>query len=443
MEYTKAIQVASSDPKRVEELYQVALQSGEEDGFRKGLETCYRDQPDNLLLAAWHYRLENTTDQQQKFGAETHERASSNWKLAVPLGVITGLIFWALSDEKIQFLDHIPYLFLLWAPIATLLALGFLVFTAKRSYRRAVFAGVGLLGVCLYVLLIAPGQGQGYHRHYLDLAAIHLPLLSWIALGLTILGLGSSYQNRFAFLIKSIEVAITAGVYLIAGVAFGGITIGMFAALSITLPEALTRLIAAGGFGLIPILAVASIYDPGLDPATQDFRQGLSKFIATMMRLLLPLTLVVLAIYLFVIPFNFMEPFQNRDVLIIYNVMLFAIMGLLMGATPIRAADLSERVQTALRNGILAVGILTVVISVYALSATFFRTLQGGVTINRLTILGWNTVNISILILMIYRLVRWERDKWAQSLQATFSTATVGYIFWSLFIMIAIPLIFR
>ena len=449
MEYTPDIQAASRDPKSLEALYQAVLQAGAESDFQASLEACYAAEPENLLYAAWHYRLREAAmpsrmaQAPSPAAAQARERPGPNWKLAVPLGIATGLIFWALSDEKLLFLDHLPYLFLLWAPIAALLAMGFLAFTAGAGYRRAMLAGLGLLGAGAYVLLITPGQGQGYHRHYLDLAAIHLPLLSWIALGLAVLGLVASHANRFAFLIKSIEVAITAGVYLIAGVAFGTITIGMFTALSIELPEVLMRLVAAGGFGLIPILAVASIYDPALAPASQDFSQGLSKFIATMMRLLLPLTLGVLVVYLFVIPFNFLEPFRNRDVLIVYNVMLFAIMGLLMGATPIRPADLSARVQSALRRGILAVAILAALISLYALSATLYRTVQGGITINRLTILGWNTINISILGLLIYRLFRWGQARWVEALQATFSQAPAGYIFWSLFILIAIPLLFR
>jgi len=442
MDTIDTIQAASGDPEKLEELYQAARQAGTEADFQTGLEACYANEPENMLLAAWHYRLRSVAAQPGAAGTPARERAGANWKLAVPLGIATGMIFWALSDEKLRFF-HIPYLFLLWAPIATLLALGFLAFTARRGYRRAALVGLGLLGACLYVLLIAPGQGQGYHRPYLDLAAIHLPLLSWIALGLAILGLGSAYPNRFAFLIKSSEVAITAGVYLIAGIAFGGLTIGMFQALSVSLPEALMRLIAAGGIGLIPVLAVASVYEPTLEPASQDFSQGLSKFVATMMRLFLPLALGVLVIYLFVIPFNFMEPFRNRDVLIIYNVMLFAIMGLLMGATPIRPADLSERVQSALRSGILAVAVLTVLVSLYALSATLYRTALGGVTMNRLTILGWNAINISILGLLVYRLLRWGQERWVQALQATFSAAAGGYIFWSLFILVVIPLVFR
>jgi hypothetical protein len=202
-------------------------------------------------------------------------------------------------------------------------------------------------------------------------------------------------------------------------------------------------LIAAGGFGLLPVLAVASVYDPTVSPSEQDFEQGLSKFIATMMRLLLPLTLGVLVIYIFVIPFNFLEPFENRDVLIIFNLMLFAIMGLLVGATPIRGDDLSSKLQKWLRNGILAVAILAVLVSIYALSATVYRTLDGGITMNRLTIIGWNSINIVILIGLIYKQFQDGREQWIASLQSVFSLGTNAYLVWATFLLLAIPWLFR
>jgi hypothetical protein len=178
-------------------------------------------------------------------------------------------------------------------------------------------------------------------------------------------------------------------------------------------------------------------------PIAQDFSQGLSKFITTMMRLLLPLTLVILVIYIFVIPFNFMQPFNNRDVLIVYNVMLFAILGLLIGATPIRTDDISFKVQSTLRNGILAVAALTTLISLYALSAVIYRTVLGGITINRITIIGWNTINITILFLLIFKQFKSGRQAWVESLRWTFGIATNTYMVWTLFLIIAIPLIFR
>jgi hypothetical protein len=264
-----------------------------------------------------------------------------------------------------------------------------------------------------------------------------------VGVGISIFGFRSTFEERFPFLIKSLEVFITGGLYLIAGVVFGMITIGMFQALSIKLPDTIMRLMAAGGAGLLPVIGLASVYDPRLKPSEQDFRQGLSKFIANMMRLLLPLTLGILIIYIVVIPFNFMQPFNNRDVLIVYNAMLFAIIGLLVGVTPIRTADIAPRLQKALRAGILAVSILAILVSLYALSAILYRTVQGGITMNRLVVIGWNTLNTGLLAWLVYRLLRNKNSQWEQELQMVFSKGAAGYAFWGLFIILAVPLLFR
>ena len=203
------------------------------------------------------------------------------------------------------------------------------------------------------------------------------------------------------------------------------------------------RLFLAGGGGLIPVLAVATVYDPRFSPIEQKFEQGLGKVIFTLMRLLLPLTLLVLIVYLFVIPFNFMEPFWRREVLIVYNVMLFAVMGLLIGATPVHADDLSPKQQSALRVGILAVATLTALVSVYALSAIVYRTARDGITVNRLTVVGWNGINISLLALLIYKQFKAGPAAWLRALQAVFSIGTVGYIVWAVFLTVAIPLLFH
>ncbi len=438
MKYLAQIQAAADNPKLLEELYQAAQQADDSAEFRVDLLTSYQATPDNILYTAWYYRLEPIL-------AETPEKTkrSPNWKLAIPLGMVTGLIFWALSGINLTYLDDVPSLVILWAPIATLFALVFLAFTAKRHYWRALGVGVVLMIACVYVLLLVWGQNAQAQKAYLILMAIHLPLLAWVAIGITILGWKSSPDDRFAFLIKSIEVMVAAGLYLIAGVVFGGITIFMFQAVSINFSEVLMRLIAAGGVGLLPVLALATMYDPAVNPIAQDFSQGLSKFIATLMRLLLPLTLVVLVIYLFVIPFRFAEPFNNRDVLIVYNVLLFAIMGLLIGATPIRPDDLSPRLHSALRSGILAVATLTVLISLYALSAVVYRTILGGITINRLTIIGWNSINIALLGGLIFRQFKAGRQAWVASLRSVFSIGAIAYLAWAVFLIVATPLLFR
>lgn len=435
MEFDGEIRAAESNPQQLEEIYQLARRSDQIGTFHNALIARYEAAPDNMLLAAWYYRLQNGAEAAQK-------SARTNWLIAVPLSILTGLIFWALSDvENLLVHDLLPHLLLWWSPVATISALFYMAITARTQLTRAAVLGISLLVAAAYAILVTPTFGQEWaSEQYLTVAAIHIPLLCWGALGMMALGKRtSSAAHRFAFLIKSIEVAIVAGLYLLAGMAFGGITVGMFAALSVELPEVLLRLIAAGGFGLLPVMALATVYDPTAPPSAQDFDQGMSRFLATMMRLLLPLTLIVLVIYLLVIPFNFMAPFENRDVLIVYNAMLFAIVALLVGATPIRADDLSPKLQRVMRKGIVAVAGLAVLVSVYALAAVVHRTLQGDLTLNRLTVIGWNTINIGILIALIVTQLRTDRERWTEALQLVFSRATVVYLAWTIFLLVAPP----
>ena len=182
------------------------------------------------------------------------------------------------------------------------------------------------------------------------------------------------------------------------------------------------------------------------------------------MRVLLPLSLIVLVIYLGFIPFNFKQPFQNRDVLIIYNAMLFAVMALLVGATPAPRTELAAGQAVWLRRGILAVAALALIIGFYAFAAIVYRTWQGEITPNRLTFIGWNIINIGILTALLVGQVgaqvagrrsqvasggsEGEGDEfaelsWVQSLYGTYGAAAIAYAVWTLITIVAIPLLYR
>jgi len=66
-----------------------------------------------------------------------------------------------------------------------------------------------------------------------------------------------------------------------------------------------------------------------------------------------------------------------------------------------------------------------------------------GITINRLTILGWNLTNISILILLATRLIKIKENNWVKEAQKIFSLGTNAYLVWTLFLIVGIPLLFR
>lgn len=433
------------DPEQLEIAYQTALKAGTVNVFAEALEAGYVRQPDNLLLAAWHYRL--------AYAAVQVKRRIIAWRWAVPLALLNGLLFWGLSDTErlavqleypLEGTRHpfMPYLLFLWAPLAALFVLLFLVLAGGGRWRRAALAAALPLAVAGYVLLVYPQAGPRiFQEQYLNLAAIHLPLTAWAGVGLYLLWRRRGVADRFAFLLKSFEVFVLGWLMFVAGAAFTGISFGLFEALGITPPDIVLRLFLAGGGGLIPVLAVAVIYDPTVPPAEQAFAEGLSRLIALIMRLLLPLTLIVLVVYLGLIPFNFRQPFLNRDVLIIYNVMLFAVVGLLVAATPMTAPD----APTApwLRRGMLALAGLTLLVGLYALAAILYRTSVDRLTPNRLSFIGWNVINIGILAGLLVTHVRRGPTGWPLSFQRTFAVAMLPYVLWALVVVLVTPWLFR
>ncbi|KPL21089.1 MAG: hypothetical protein AMJ93_10500 [Anaerolineae bacterium SM23_84] len=434
MDYRDEIRSAATDPQRLEELYRGAKSVQEAECFRTAIDACYEQSPENLLYAAWYYRLTS---------AAAEERAALptvNWKLAIPLSLAAGLLLWLLSDPAAVFPSGEPVLMALWAPVEAVCVLVFLLGSAGRPLRTYLPTLLGLAGLTAVALAFT---WWPTHDQYGVLMFIHLPLVAWSAVGLSLLGWQSRHPNRFAFLYKSLEVFATGAIFCGAVGLFAVITSGLFQALGINLSQAMIRLLVVGGVRAIPVLAVASTYDPRLDPLRQQVESGLGRLIPTVMWLLLPLSLVVGAIYLLAIPFNFMGPFRSRQLLIVYNVLLFAVLALLVGATPVTEANLPARLRKPLRTGILALAAMAIVVSVYALSATLYRTLQDALTPNRLTVIGWNVVNVSILAVMVYRMVKRGAHGWIESVHSAIGQGTMAYIGWTAFLVLALPLWFR
>jgi hypothetical protein len=433
MEMQEQIRQKQNDPEGLEQLYQQSLHQKSADDFSLAVQAAYAERPDNLLFAAWHYRLQAAVEVTRQI----------LWKYAIPLSVLCGLILWFLSDEDFTFVDDLPLFLLLAAPVAAVTVLAYLSLASRKALLLAAGLSLGLVAFTAYALLLVPGMVSYSQVQAATLMLIHLPVLSLAAVGIYLTGLRAQPERRFAFVIKTYEVITTGGLFAIAIGIFGMITFGLFEALGIRLSTAVVRLIFAGGGGMLPVLAVAIIYNPHLPPEEQDFNQGLSRFLTNLLRVMILPTLLVAVLYVFFIPFNFMEPFYNRDVLFIYNGMLFAVMALLIGATPIRARDLPERLQVWLRYAILAVAALAVLVSLYALAAILYRTFMAELTMNRLTVIGWNAINIAVLVTLLFRQFSHDESQWTQGLKKAFNFAAVAYTIWAATLVLAIPILFR
>ncbi len=412
--------------------------------------------PANLLLAAWHYRLA---------GVAVKKRGIA-WGWALPLGLLNGLLLWLLSDDR-RFMLRVtnpftgqeytllPVVLLLAAPIsAAALALFLTGAGDRRGWARGLAVGLGLAAATAYAGLTFPQiLPQVYQQQYLTLMVLHLGLLSWGGAGIVALAGRRDAGSRFAFLVKSLEAVVVGGLLAAAWGIFTGVTFGLFNALGIELAFAVQRLFIAGGGGLIVLVAVALVYDPAAAPREQSFDEGPGKLVALLLRLLLPLAVVVLAVYLGFIPFNWREPFENREVLVAFNALLFAVIALLLGVTPVHEADLSARTQTWLRRGVIALAGLALVISLYALAAIIYRATADRLTPNRLTFIGWDIVNIAILAALLVGQTRagvgaggragGPRPYGLAAVQRALAGGAVLYLAWSLVALLALPWLFR
>ncbi len=440
MSYIELIRKSGSDPAQLEETYQEAVRQRADGGFAEALQSVFAEQPDNLLYAAWHYRLANA--------AATAVMRHIPWLFAVALALANGLLLWLISDTdnlmlRVQGSIEMPYFVLVWGPLAGIFVLAYLARTGALSWRRWAGLAVALAVTAIYGLTAHSLMGStAFQEQYLILAALQIPVIAWTCVGIGVLhGLGGG-ESRFAFLLKSLELFVLGGLFLSALGVLTMVTIGLFQALGIELPLIAQRLLIAGGAGMIPVLAVAIAYDPTRPPSEQSFEGGLIRLLQMLLRLFLPLTAAVLVVYLCIVPFYFWRPFENRDVLIIYNAMLFAVMALLVGVTPYTLADIGPGQQRWLRRGIIAVAALAGIVSIYALAAITYRTVQEGLTPNRVTFIGWNLINAGLLIYLLLKQAGKQAATWLPAVQQAFGLGALLYAGWSAIVLFGLPWLF-
>ena len=130
MSYIELIRKSGSDPAQLEETYQEAVRQRADGGFAEALQSVFAEQPDNLLYAAWHYRLANA--------AATAVMRHIPWLFAVALALANGLLLWLISDTdnlmiRVQGSIEMPYFVLVWGPLAGIFVLAYLARTGALT----------------------------------------------------------------------------------------------------------------------------------------------------------------------------------------------------------------------------------------------------------------------------------------------------------------------
>lgn len=446
MAYQEMVTSLSLDPKGLEKAYQTAVANGEVGDFKAAIEEIYSQDPDNILFSAWFHRLKHVIVVPKRFHIP--------WVLVIPIALITGLLFWVLGETAFFELELFsarqnynrtfgPPLIVLFGPVAALSILIYLLIVGYQNRRVGLFSGLALLAVSGYGLVAFPYAGiVTYQEQYLTLLALHLPLVALACLGIYLLRPHGDVTSRISFLVKGLEAAGLGAVLLgLAGISIG-ITTGLFEALDVRIPDWLFNFLFGVAAGVMPVLTVAIIYNPTRTPNEQGFEHVIYQLVNRVMRFLVPVTLLVLIVYTAFIPFNFWEPFENRDNLIIFNVLLFVVIGLLLGASFESPNRPPIETPLWLKLSMQAVTTLTILICTYAFSALVYRTYLGGLTPNRLTFIGWNIINIVLLLHILLWPPLHKGERWLDGVYRAYSRGTLLYAAWALLVILAIPWMF-
>jgi hypothetical protein len=444
----RRVQQAKGSPRALEDLFRSAVRDDGGSAFSAAIAHCAGEDPQDVLLAAWVCRLETDAADSAAGNIATESEPGpagkrQHWMAAVGTSLACGTLFALVAAGEVPVpIPGVatPLFWIGWGPLAAVAILSFLAMRASHEDRASTYfpamAGAVLVGLGG----VAAGWGRLDDAAYL--MALHLPFVAWAVIGGTVASRRAQpAQQLYAFTVRSMETLVVAGIFLGAGGLFGGLTLGIFEVFGITIPEALLRIALAFGIGVIPVLAVASVYDPGRPPLMQR-ATGLARILRIMSWLALPAALAVMAVYVFwFIPSFFWRAFGDREILIIYNATIMAILALLTAAVSPAGQGSARAYGRWLRAAVLSLGGLTFLLNAYALAAIASRTFELGLTPNRHAVLGWNLVTLGMLALVLAPQRRATSVTWRVTFQTSMARALVVAVAWATWVAWGLPLV--
>jgi len=229
----------------------------------------------------------------------------------------------------------------------------------------------------------------------LFLACIHLPLFLWGMLGFVYSGDNLKDLNkRLSYLNYNGETIIVGGILILAGGLLSGITNGLFELIGLDITEVYFQYIVVYGLAAAPLLATL---------ITQTNPELVNKVPPIVAKIFSPLVLVMLISYLVAIVYAGKDPYNDRDFLLLFNLLLIGVMALIFFSV----VESVQENKVGLMTWVLAsLSLVTLVVNGIAVSAITFRISEWGITPNRLAVLGGNLVMLVHLVMVSRQLIR-------------------------------------
>ena len=201
-------------------------------------------------------------------------------------------------------------------------------------------------------------------------------------------------HKRIEYIKYNGELAIVTAIILITGGILSAITIGLFSAIGINIEKFYGENIIITGSVCVPVVATFIIV---------NYTTMTNKIAPVIANIFSPLVLLTAVIYLIAIAISGKDPYNDRNFLLIFNIMLLGVMAIIVFSVSETSVTGKQKFNEVI---LLILSIVTIIIDLIALSAIFYRLGTYGISPNRLAILGSNLlilVNLVLIMIDLYK----------------------------------------
>lgn len=315
--------------------------------------------------------------------------------------------------------------------------IGFLIFPFLIVYfawkhqspvKNLVMVLIGLLASVIYINIL-PG---GNDSDTLLLSCIHLPLLLWAGLGFIFTGNEpGNNQKRMEFLRYNGDLVVMTTIILIAGGLMTAITLGLFELIDLRIEDLYFEYVGIWGLAAAPIVGTFLVRtNPGL----------VNKVSPVVARVFTPLLLVMLIIYLSAVIITGKDPYNDREFLLIFNVLLIGVMAIILFSIAETSGNSGSKFGAL---ALLGLSIVTIIVNGIALSAIGFRIAEWGITPNRLAVLGGNILILINLVIVAFRQFEaLKNSRRMKNVEYSITSFLPIYIMWASIVSFVFPVLF-
>ena len=402
------------DPVQLEKLYR---SNGSE--FVKVFNSVYPEIKDEKLAQYWHARL-------------GYERSGISW------GTKNDWIFILLASLLAGLIAKIPAIFQIKPELFYTRNIGFVVFPALASYfiwkrniplSRILFTAAAFTIAAVYINFLPDLPTNDT----IILACLHVPFLLWALLGINYVGLDlRNNESRLDFLRFNGDFLILSGILVIVGGLFTAIVINLFMAIGIKIEDFYFDYLAVFAGAALPIISTFM---------TQSNPSLVNKVSPVVAKICSPVVLIMLIVYLGAVLFSDKDPYNDRNFLLVFNLLLLGVMAIILFSLAETAKDFGNSWSLVI---LLALSVVTMVVNGIAFTAILFRISEWGITPNRVAILGTNFLMLANLVFIAYRLFnRVIKKDEKTSVENAIANFLPIYILWAMLVVFVFPLLFN